>query len=84
LHAPGLAFVAVKRLKTFLPNNQLDSSIHLMNRHWSRLLFRISFLALYIKCMSTNSYTHAMKVQLVKKTILSTSNYTFPQGAQKD
>jgi hypothetical protein len=55
-----------------------------MSRHWSRLLFRISFLALYMKCMSMNSYTHAMKVQLVKKTILNTSNYTLPHGAQKD
>jgi hypothetical protein len=38
VNALGLAFVAVKRFKTFLPNNQLDSSIHLMNRHWSRFL----------------------------------------------
>jgi hypothetical protein len=27
-----------------LPNNQLDSSIHLMNRHWSKLLFHDHFI----------------------------------------
>jgi hypothetical protein len=44
LHAPGLTFVAVKRLKTFLPNTQLNSSIHLMNRHGSKLLFHNHFI----------------------------------------
>jgi hypothetical protein len=43
-NAPGLAFVAVKRFKIILPNNQLDSSIHLMNRHWSKLVFHNHFI----------------------------------------